>query len=69
MRNKIYKKYAQKIYKLGNGAWQKLKATTKKAVKDIYRASLSPSMPSVEPHPCIHAVVASSPHHPKPYRK
>ena len=26
-----------KIYKLGNGAWQKLKATTKKAVKDISR--------------------------------
>ncbi len=28
---------APKIYKLGNGAWQKLKATTKKAVKDISR--------------------------------
>ena len=26
-----------KIYKLGNGAWQKLKATTKRAVKDISR--------------------------------
>ena len=26
-----------KIYKLGSGAWQKLKATTKKAVKDISR--------------------------------
>ncbi|MBR0362927.1 MAG: DEAD/DEAH box helicase, partial [Alistipes sp.] len=26
-----------KIYKLGNGTWQKLKATTKKAVKDISR--------------------------------
>ena len=26
-----------KIYKLGNGAWQKLKDTTKKAVKDISR--------------------------------
>ena len=26
-----------KIYKLGNGAWQKLKATTKKAVKDVSR--------------------------------
>ena len=26
-----------KIYKLGNGAWQKLKNTTKKAVKDISR--------------------------------
>ncbi len=26
-----------KIYKLGNGAWQKLKTTTKKAVKDISR--------------------------------
>ncbi len=28
---------APKIYKLGNGAWQKLKDTTKKAVKDISR--------------------------------
>ncbi len=28
---------APKIYKLGNGAWQKLKATTKRAVKDISR--------------------------------
>lgn len=26
-----------KVYKLGNGAWQKLKAATKKAVKDISR--------------------------------
>ena len=28
---------APKIYKLGNGAWQKLKSATKKAVKDISR--------------------------------
>ena len=28
---------APKIYKLGNGAWQKLKTATKKAVKDISR--------------------------------
>ena len=28
---------APKIYKLGNGAWQKLKTVTKKAVKDISR--------------------------------
>ena len=28
---------APKIYKLGSGAWQKLKTATKKAVKDISR--------------------------------
>ena len=31
-----------KIYKLGTGAWQKLKNATKKAVKDISRQLIAP---------------------------